>query len=88
MTSPQCDTSDTLTRARVSVLFHPKKAPPVTLTCPKCGHAVTLEVPGTAYCRPCKQPMRPEGEGVSARNARSTTQHRPESALKRGATAR
>ena len=63
MTSPQCDTSDTLTRARVSVLFHPKKAPPVTLTCPKCGHAVTLEVPGAAYCQPCRQPMRPEGEG-------------------------
>lgn len=34
-----------------------------TLTCPKCGHAVTLEVPGTAYCRPCKQAMRPAGEG-------------------------
>jgi len=104
MTSAQCDTRDTLTRARVSALFHPKKAPaaghpshlfarkkamravalarpqnsgrpqvsqpvthkkvaPVTLTCPRCGHTITLEIPGTAYCRPCKQAMKPEGEG-------------------------
>jgi len=63
MTSPQPDTSDTLTRAQVSELVTPKKAPPpVTLTCPSCGHTITLEVPGTAYCRPCGQPLRPKGE--------------------------
>lgn len=40
-----------------------RRPAPVTLTCSSCGHTVTLEVAGTAYCRPCRQPMRPRGGG-------------------------
>lgn len=125
MTSRLGDTSDTLTRARVSALFHPKKAPatgqpshlfarkkatrarpiarpqnsgrpqvsqpvthkkaaPVTLTCPRCGHTITLEIPGTAYCRPCKQAMRPEGEGGKRQKRAQHGINPPEVCRKRG----
>lgn len=85
MTSPQPDTSDTLTRAQVSELVTPKKAlPPVTLTCPSCGHAVTLEIPGTAYCRPCKQAMKPEGEGGKRQKRAQHGTNPPEVCRKRG----
>lgn len=125
MTSAQCDTRDTLTRARVSDLFHPKRPPtagqlshlfarkkatsaapldgpqnsgrpqvsqpvthkkvaPVTFTCPRCGHAVTLEIPGTAYCRPCKQAMRPEGEGGKRQKRAQHGTNPPEVCRKRG----
>jgi len=82
MTRAPGDTSDTLTRARMSalvrpkkarraghpsLLFAPKKGPPVTLTCSSCGNTITLEIPGAAYCRPCRQAMRPEGEGGKRR---------------------
>lgn len=125
MTSARCDTRDTLTRARVSDLFHPKRPPaagqpshlfarkkatraaplgrpqnsgrpqesqpvthkkvaPVTLTCPRCGHTITLEIPGTAYCRPCKQAMKPEGEGGKRQKRAQHGTNPPEVCRKRG----
>lgn len=65
---------------RLSELFHPKKdqpPAPVTLTYPRCNHTITLEVAGTAYCRPCRQPMRPRGGKRQKRARHAPNPHEP-----------
>jgi len=78
--------SQPVTHKKVAGNLRKPKAhrPPVTFTCPRCGHTITLEIPGTAYCRPCKQAMRPEGEGGKRQKRAQHGTNPPEVCRKRG----